>query len=190
MNSSKQFLVNKRQLRRHFDLSRNKSLRTLETTAESIISAKDTAFGFLESVLSSIPPPVPLDIVILYRDHDLGARLDCELCKPTKPVCFGHSFPRQWDFYAQCCRQTLKVFREMHSVRDFRLILCADVFDCVGGGAIYILEGIVREDEANGGLNHPAHKPMIISERRTLRTRTADDRVGSSSRWAVFTSAL
>jgi len=190
MNSSKRFLVDNRELLRHFDLSRNKFLRTLETTAGSIISADDTASGFLKSVLSSIPPPVPLDIVILYRDHDLGARLDCQFCKPTKPVCFSHNFPSHWDFYAQCYRRQLKVFQEMRSVRDFRLILCADAYDCVGGDAIHILEDIVMEEEMKGGLSHAIRKPVIISERRTLRTRTTDDRVGSSSKWAVFTSAL
>ena len=50
--------------------------RTLETTAESILAADDTASGFLKTVLSSIPPPVPLGIVILYQDYDL----DCQFC--------------------------------------------------------------------------------------------------------------
>ena len=75
-------------------------------------------------------------------------------------------------------------------MRDFRLILCADAFDCIWGKAIHILEHIVREEEVNGGLNHPIRKPVIISERRTPRARKTDDRVGSSSKWAVFTSAL
>jgi len=137
MNSSKRFLVDSHELLQHFDLSRSRSLRTLETTAESIISA-DTASDFLKSVLSTIPPPVPLDIIILYRDRDLGARIECKICKPTKPVCFGHNFPWEWDFYAECYRRQLKVFQEMYSVRDFRLILCADAFDCVGGGVLYV----------------------------------------------------
>jgi len=155
MNSSKRFLVDNHELLRHFDLSRSRSLRTLETTAESIISAEDTASDFLKSILSSIPPPAPLDIVILYRDRDLGARIECKICKPTKPVCFGHNFQRQWDFYAECYRRQLKVFREMYSVRDFRLILCADAFDCVGGDAIRILEDTVIEEEVRGGVKSP-----------------------------------
>jgi len=175
-------------LLRHFNLSRNKSLRTLETTAESIHAAGDAAPGFLKSVLSTIPPPVPLDIVILYRDRDLGARLDCQIYKLTKPVCFDHNFQRQWDFYFQRCRRQLKVFQEMHGVRDFCLILCADAYDCVGGDAIHILEDIVMEEEVNGGLNHL--KPVIISERRTIHTRNLDNSAGSSSAQSVFSSAL
>ncbi|KAF9780999.1 hypothetical protein BJ322DRAFT_291114 [Thelephora terrestris] len=54
-----------------FDLSRNKSLRTLETTAQSITRAGGSAPEFLKTVLSSVASPGMLDVVITYHDCDL-----------------------------------------------------------------------------------------------------------------------
>ena len=56
-----------------FDLSRNKSLRTLETTARSVDGAlggdsPDTASTLLEHALSTITPPTFFRIIVVFRD--------------------------------------------------------------------------------------------------------------------------
>jgi hypothetical protein len=92
----------------------------------------------------------------------------------------GFSSPwYQWQFRA---------FREMYTVRDFRLVLCADVPNCVVERAIQILEDNVKAEKLKGGLGY-LYEPLIISERRTLRTRPTDYNVGSM-RWAIPASAL
>ena len=63
--------MNNEAVRRDFNLSRNVSLRTLETTATSIANAGDSASGFLKAVLSTITSPLPLNFVITYRYFDV-----------------------------------------------------------------------------------------------------------------------
>jgi hypothetical protein len=156
-----------------FNLSQNKSLRTLETTAESITSARSTASNFLTTVLSTVASPVFLDVVIVYCDSDLDASPGCSYCRPD-PVCFCRPRPELVVHAPRYLRQ-FRTFHEMHKTRDFRLVLCADVFDCIVERAIQRLKHIV---DVNGGLDYLLHKPLIISERRTPRTRITDSSTG------------
>ena len=71
MISSERFAVDHRALRRHFDLSRKKSLQTLEITVMSIIAAgPDNATGpnnaaskIFQTFLSSVTSPVSLSSI-------------------------------------------------------------------------------------------------------------------------------
>jgi len=54
-----------------FDLSRIKTLRTLETTAESVATAGDAVPGSLKTILSTVTSPMLLDLVIVYWDSDI-----------------------------------------------------------------------------------------------------------------------
>ena len=56
---------------RQFNLSRNETLRTLETTAESVTAAGDAALGSLRTILSTVTSPMLLDLVIVYLDSDI-----------------------------------------------------------------------------------------------------------------------
>ncbi|KAF9780961.1 hypothetical protein BJ322DRAFT_1112347 [Thelephora terrestris] len=167
-----------------FDLSQNKALQTLETTAESIVNAGNSAPEFLKTVLSSVASPGMLEVVVIYRDCDLGGWAFCPTCKPD-PICFRHG-PRLDldDFPSQ-----LKVIREMHSAREFRLVLCVDVYGCMGDFGMRRLDAAVKREEANGGFGYLKCSPVITCERRTIRTRTKDYHAGATSRW-VLASAL
>ena len=55
----------------------------------------------------------------------------------------------------------------MYRVRGFRLVLCADVFDCAVDDAMEELEWIVKRVEED--LGHLPHEPLIVFERRTPR---------------------
>ena len=90
---------------------------------------------------------------------------------------------------AQRCQQQFEVFKEMHNVRNFRLVLCADVFDCMVESAMKMLEDLVKEEKEKGGLDYLFYEPLIISERRTLRTRT-NCHAGCSVDMPVCASAL
>jgi hypothetical protein len=169
----------------YFNLSQNRSLRTLETTAESITAARSTASNFLTTVLSTVTSPVLLDVVIVYGDFDLDASPSCSNCRPD-PVCFC-CWRSQAVVDAPRYKWQFGVFREMHEARDFRLVLCADVFEYTVDHAIRRLKRIVK---ANGGLGYLLHKPLIISERRAPRTRISDSITGWSGKSPNTASAL
>jgi len=181
-NSSDQFVVDNQTLIQHFDLSRNKSLRTLETTAESVNVASGAASDFFRTVLSTTTSPAPLDVVVVYRESDLGSNPGrCWFIHGSSPSCFGHSL--RWDRSSDVLRykRHFRLFREMHKVRDFRLVLCADVFDCMVEDSIRTLEHTLITSEVNGGLDYFIYKPLVISERRTPRTRPTDHNTGWSA---------
>ena len=131
---------------------------------------------------------MPLDFVVIYRDGDFdfwtySSVFDAEparysgLRKITEETALVH-------------QKRFEVFREMYRARDFRLILCADVFDSVVEHATKTLERFVTAEEAKGGLGHH-HKPLIISERRIIRTRPIDFYMGCPVRgWSFPASAL
>ena len=141
-------------------------------------------------MLSTVPSIAPLDVVIIYRDFDLGGFRRCWFGCDSDPVCFRHRTREGRAADTLLYERQFRVFREMHNARDFYLVLCADVFDCMVEHAVQTLEHIVNTKEVNGGLDYLLCEPLIISERRTLRTRAADYNAGWSKRWFTPASAL
>ena len=172
-----------------FNLSRNKSIRTLETTSDSTIPEYTDISDFFKTVLSSITSPALLDVVIVYRELEFGEVVHHLSCTDLGPRHFPHHF-RMSVSMAQHCRQQFEVFKEMQKVRDFRLVLCADVFDRMVESAIEMLEDLVKEEKEKGGLDSLLHQPLIISERRTPHTRCTDFHVGCPLDMLMCASAL
>jgi len=77
----------------------------------------------------------------------------------------------------------------MHNVRNFRLVLCVDVFDCMVEDSMETLERVAKAEEVVGGSDLLVQKPLIISERRTLRTCYMDQNPGWP-RMGISASAL
>jgi len=78
----------------------------------------------------------------------------------------------------------------MHSVRAFRLVLCVDVFDCMVEDGLEMLGRVVRAEKVTGGLDFLFREPLIIFERRLLRSRFTDQGPGWSVTRAIYASAL
>ena len=174
-----------------FNLSRSRSLRTLETTAESITTAGDAASISLTTALSTTTSPLSLDLVVVYRDLDIdGANpwYNLPFCK-SDPLRLPRS-PDEMAADALCHQDRFKVFREMYETREFRLVLCADVSDPMIKYATEMLECLVNAEKAKGRLDYLLCEPLIIVEIRSPRTRPSDDRVGWAGRWSVLASAL
>ncbi|KAF9781002.1 hypothetical protein BJ322DRAFT_1082650 [Thelephora terrestris] len=159
-----------------FDLSQIKTLRTFETTAESIAFGRD-APEFMKTVLSTVAFPGMLDVVVIYRDTDFGGSPYCLACSGD-PICIRHrrrpdlnNFPQQ-----------LRVLREMHSARKFRLVFCVDVYGCMEDFGVRLMASAVKKEEAKGGFEYLVYKPGITCERRTIRTRPRDFYTGASDR--------
>jgi hypothetical protein len=106
----------------HFDLSKNKSLQTLETTAVSITLAGDAASDFFKIVLSTIKTPQPLSLIVDHRENDFGC---------------GELERGKWSYYRYCrerkqrinyeLSEKFRVLHEMCSVQKLQLVLCMDV---------------------------------------------------------------
>ena len=159
--------VENRSFLRDSNLSRNKCLRTLETTAKSIDRAKDAPSGFLNTLLSSVTSPTTLDVVIIYRDCDFCDSTHCLVCE-ADPISSPHepSARGTLDFNKQ-----LKLFCELRDPRDFHLVLCVDSYDCTMEYCVQLLKYIVRGEDTRGGFDHLLYKLLIICERQIIRTR-------------------
>ena len=140
-------------MRWDFDLSRNKSLRTLEITAESMVSV-DTVPNFLGTVLSTITSSLPLNVIIIYWYPDICEEVHKERLCGARLITpsIRHA-------------QRFKEFHKMYTARKFQLVLCAYGR---GGGtmelAIQGLKRIINRERARGGLDYLDCEPLITSE--------------------------
>jgi hypothetical protein len=183
-NSNEKFIASDPTFVQQFNLSGNKSLRTLETTTESINVTNTISSGFLKTMLSSITSSAPLDVVIIYQGFcGLQPKRDPE------PICLRHSSQEIWDKGALYYRQQLETFREVYKTREFRLVLCADVPDSMVEHGLEILRRIVEVGKVMGGLFH-LHEPLVIAERRVHLARCNDYSPGWRGKWYVPASAL
>ena len=115
--------------------------------------------NFLKTVLSTIAPPLPLNIVIIYQHCDFGYLTS----RPKKPVTLVAFTPGEQVVAALRHQQRFKELHEMYMVRKFRLVLSVDVPDSVAEYAVRALEHLVNTEKANGGFDYLLHEPLIIS---------------------------
>jgi len=137
---------------RDFDLSRHKSLRTLEVPASSIAYKEP---GFLTHVLSTITSPVFSEVIIIYRDYDFGGLH----LLPHKSV-FREMLPAEREEDDSFRRSRLEALHEMYKVRAFRPVLCADVWDRVREYTVWELKQPVTLE---GGFDDFFSKLSVIS---------------------------
>jgi len=131
-----------RTFRQDFDLSRNKSLRTVEILAASI---RGGHIGFFKHVLPTITSCAPLKVIIIYRDCDF---------------CSSNPEGRFWSWR----------FREVYKIRNFQLELCADVQGGAGESAVQTLRLLCIAAEKKGGFRDTFPKPLVFySSRRPHR---------------------
>jgi hypothetical protein len=187
-DSNQGFIGNDQDVCRNFDLSQNKSLRTLETTARSITDAED-ASGFLQTVLSTITSPLSLDVVIIYRESELGCHKWDRMTASAGP---RYHYPVEKAPIDPHHSERFAVFREMHSVRKFRLVLCADVHACAEEYAVEMLERIraVGTKEWHWGFESFLRRTLVISDRRLPRIRFRGTAAGDPPKRPIFASAL
>jgi len=174
-----EFTENYEAVRWAFDLSRNSSLRTLETTARSIKRAGNTASCFLKAVLSTITSARPLNLLINYDMLEVH-------CHMPSYIRAGIISPSKRTAQDLVHLGLFKVYSEIYVVRGFQLVLCADVSDRDAQDATRALECIIKEVGMNGGLDYLSCEPLIIFE---MRTRITDSLVGVGGQ-AFVTCAL
>ena len=143
-----------------FDLSRNKSFRRLELPAASINYAPadgspDTT-TFLKHVLSTITSPGPIDIVVQYQDDDFYG---VEWQRPGWPLLRELSQTER-ENEASWRHRHFEVLGEVRKVRDFRLVLSAMVWGCIGEYPVQVLERAIEEEKARGGFDDFSRQPL------------------------------
>jgi hypothetical protein len=140
---------------RDFDLSRSKSLRTLEIWARYF---DDTYL--LIYALSTITSPVFSEVTLFYRDLDIhGVKAPMWPNKwPTlRPVLRDERAKE-----AACHEWRFNAFRKMHKVRNFQLVLCADVWDGVGRYVVRMLKQGIAAEKAKRGFDSIFPEPPVI----------------------------
>jgi hypothetical protein len=118
----------------HFNLSRNKSLRTLEVNAWSIRGDP----RLLIYALSTITSPAFSKVIVFYQGV---AEVE------------GTS---AWH------RHRFEAFRAMRGVRDFQLVLCAHVPDDVGERSVRKLKQVVAAEKAQMGSDYIFPEPLVF----------------------------
>ena len=144
----------------------------LETPAWTISVAGNTASGFLRAVLSTVTSPLPLDLLINYGVYVVS-------CHSPLHSRLHRISPDERAAEAHVHRERFKVFSEMYAVREFRLLLCADVLDYAIEDTVRALEWIVEEERMSGRLDYLPCEPLIFSEMRSHRTRPFNNQAGA-----------
>ena len=135
---------------RDFDLSQNKSLRILQVQANLIDrDSRGPASKFLKHLLSTITSPVFSRIIVLYGNQHF------------RGIEFYHSSRAFFSRLSQAeragevarHRMTFEVFRKIHEVRDFQLVLSACIPGSVGEELVRILEEAIAEEKGQRGFN-------------------------------------
>ena len=86
--------------------------------------------------------------------------------------------------------ERFKVFREMYGVREFRLVLCADVHDRIAVRATQALKCILEAERTKGGLDYLLGEPLVIPEMKSRFTRLCDSRAGDRRGQPVYATVL
>ena len=136
-----------------FNLSKNRSLRTLETTSRLL----DDAPGPFKSVFATTRPhgDLPLDVVTIHDEFETNSCWGWHL---------GASFTEQLRRFPLNKPERFELYREMYSVRKFRLILYADVPEnTVNRETKEVLKRILRSR------GWPHELLIITNTQRTIR---------------------
>ena len=59
-------------------------------------------------------------------------------------------------------RGLFEAFREMYTVRDFRLVLCVNVWDRVEEYTVGVMKRVVEEEKTAGRLDYLFSEPVVV----------------------------
>jgi hypothetical protein len=156
-----------------FDLSRIKSLRTLELQARSIINRQEplapdhATLSFLRAVLSTIKSPAFSKVVVDYSDSDFRGVAPLPAWNRYRIIT-----PDERAEEALWHRWLFEAFKEMYLVRDFQLALCAEVYDPVGEYTIRVLKQAIAVEVVEKRLDYLPSEPLVIYNPRGSRMET------------------
>lgn len=159
INLTKEAVANGDAARSHFNLSKNTSLRALKTDAKFAV-AGDAASTFFKAVLSTITSPLSLDFIVVHTESEVGYPIRNDARGPVLVDDISAEIRAQ---FVRRHPERFKVFREMYSVREFRLVFCACVLERAEKHAAETLERVVEEEGKDGGLDYLRRRPLVVS---------------------------
>ena len=154
---------------RDFDLSRNTSLRTLQVTAWSDhrlqVCSPAVAARLLTYALSTITSPIFVEVAAIYREyHFCGVEFPwSDRPRLRRMSSAEKAMETSWNGHRS------EAFRRMHKVRDFQVVLCADVWEGVGEYSVRSLNEVVAAEKARRGFDTGFPKPVVIYRSRASR---------------------
>ena len=146
-----------------FDLSRNKSLRALQVPARSVDRASrgdspDTALNFLKYVLSTIASAAFFELVVLYWDYDFRGvqRAQHSVWPHIRELSQAERAEETSRHHKR-----FELLREVHNVRGFQLVLCADVWGPNGEYSVRMLRQAVAHEKMRDGFYEFSSDPSV-----------------------------
>ena len=153
-----------------FDLSRNKSLRTLQVWAGTIGTLSDdsqgTALSRLKYALSTITSPAFFKVMVIFTERDFCGVEPWP--NPDQPF-FRETSQAERTEEAALHHRRFEVLREVHKVRNFQLTLCAYVWDPVGEYSVRMLKEAIAEEKAQWGFDDFLSEPLVVYDPRRSR---------------------
>lgn len=134
---------------------------------ELLFGSPDAPTSLLAYVLSTITSPVFSEVAVFYRDYDFRG-IFRNLRAPGKPTICWMS-PDKMVEDALWTHRRFEVFREMGRLRDFRLVLCADVWGGMGKYSVRVPKDAVATEKAKGGVDNLSSEPTVVYSPRASR---------------------
>ena len=159
----------------NFGLSQNKSLQTLEVTAESVDrtlggGSLNPTSSLLKHILSTITSPAFFEVIVIHYASDFSGSRWVGGRKILDP------FPRisQAERAEEALRhhRQFKVFCEAQKVRDFRFVLCANVWSRLEEYPMRVLREAVAAEKAKGLFDDFSSEPIVIHRPEELSADT------------------
>ena len=145
-----------------FDLSRHKSLRTLEVPVSIIVREEP---GLLTRVLLTIASPVFSEVIFIYRDYNFG-HINSPSCMSMGMGIIRGLLPDAAETEASTQRGHLEALREVRRVRGFRPVLCPGMWERVRECAALQLKWVVADEKVGMGADDFFSKLLVISSPR------------------------
>jgi hypothetical protein len=139
-----------------FNLSHNESLRTLEVTELSILMGRSNIPG-IKQALSTIRSLAFSQVIVLYQDEDFSG----ECPHRVRDIFWYRKREKSWRTPGY--QKIFRILHEMCEIRDFRLVLCADVWGYVRKYAMSELEWVISEGCAKWGLGKFSSRLSVTS---------------------------
>ena len=136
-----------------FDLSQNRSLQALKFTVGSLDRALDTASPGTGSepfkhALSTIRSPAFSRVMLVYQEHNFRG---VQTGRNSQWPHLNQLLPSAKVEEASLHNRRFKLLREMHGIRDFQLVMCANVWGPVGDYVMQALREAVAAERWSGG---------------------------------------
>ena len=139
---------NRETLRENFDLSKCRSLRSLEITGENIARRSNFIQIFFEDQLSTITSPVFSEVVIVLQDNDIR------------------------DFRLFRCG-LFSIVQGMYEVKPLRLVFSLEIWEGDRERATEGLKRCIDAEVVQGGLEFLPHPPVTVFNTYAARNRFA-----------------